>query len=147
MRNAGQAGFTLIEIMVTVAIVGILAAIAYPSYRDYVVRGYLSDATTGLSTMRADMERYFQDNRTYKESGKFTPPCASKPVVGNFALSCFKTTDTAFEIHATGSGPVNGFVYSIDNQGGRHTVEVPTGSGYNKCDNPAGWMLRKGQSC
>ena len=53
-----QRGFTLIEVMVTVAIVGILSMIAYPSYRDYVLRGHLVDATNGLSTVRAQMERH-----------------------------------------------------------------------------------------
>ena len=62
--------------MITVAIVGILAAVAYPSYRDYIVRGQLVDATTALATYRADMERHFQDNRSFATVGAFTTPCA-----------------------------------------------------------------------
>ena len=148
-----QRGFTLIEVMVTVAIVGILAAIAYPSYRDHLVRGYLTDATTGLSAMRADMERYYQDNRTYasvrdKDSA---PPCLTATSAGQFTLACADAddlTDTTFKITATGSGAVNGFIYSIDQKNNRHTDAVPAGSGYNTCTNQAaGWMLRKGQTC
>ena len=45
-------GLTLIELMVALTIVGILAGIAYPNYRDYVIRGHLADASTGLSTVR-----------------------------------------------------------------------------------------------
>jgi prepilin-type N-terminal cleavage/methylation domain-containing protein len=73
--------FTLIEVMVTVAIVAILASIAYPSYRDYVLRSRIVNATNGLSTMRANMERYFQDDRTYLSAGSYTSPClvASRP--------------------------------------------------------------------
>ncbi len=67
-------GFTLIELMITVAIVAILAAIALPSYRDYILRGQVVDATNGLAGMRADMERFFQDNRTYATTGTFTTP-------------------------------------------------------------------------
>ena len=52
-RRARQVrGFTLIEVMIAVAIIGILSAVAYPSYRDYITRGQLTDATTGLSTVR-----------------------------------------------------------------------------------------------
>ncbi|REM66729.1 fimbrial assembly protein, partial [Mycobacterium tuberculosis] len=61
---------------ITVVIIGVLAAIAIPSYQDYVRRGYVVDGTNGLATMRADMERYFQDNRTYKKvSATILPPC------------------------------------------------------------------------
>ena len=69
-------GFTLIEVMITVAIVAILAVVALPSYREYVVRGQLANATNGLATIRAQMERHFQDNRTYATSGTFVTPCA-----------------------------------------------------------------------
>src|SRR5688572_17819740 len=70
-------GFTLIEVMITVAIIGILAAVALPSYRDYVLRGQVVDATSGLAAMRADMERHYQDNRTYASVGTtFITPCA-----------------------------------------------------------------------
>jgi len=140
-----QAGFTLIEVMVTVAIIGILASIAYPSYRDHIVRGHLVDAATGLATLRADMERYFQDNRTYESVGAIEPPCLEKTVMGNFALVCATPTATAYTITATGQGPVNGFKYTIDQRNTRQTTGVPSGSGYNTCE--AGWMLRKGQSC
>lgn len=52
-----QKGFTLIELMIVVAIVGILAAIAYPSYQEYVRRGYRSDARSGLLQAQTWLER------------------------------------------------------------------------------------------
>ena len=58
-------GFTLIELMIAVAIIAILAAIAIPAYTDYIRRGRITEAFATLSGMRVKMEQYFQDNRTY----------------------------------------------------------------------------------
>lgn len=59
-------GFTLIELMITVAIVGILAAIAYPSYQNYILRSHRSEGMALLSEAAARMERYYAQNSTYK---------------------------------------------------------------------------------
>ncbi len=146
--RATRRGFTLIEVMIAVAIVGILAAVAYPSYRDYVVRGQLVDATTALSTFRADMERHFQDNRTFATVGTFVTPCAltdaAARTVGNFVISCSGTpTATAYTLQAVGSGPVSGFTFTITQQDVRATTAAPTGWG--TCTTR--WILRKGQTC
>ena len=142
-RAAG--GFTLIEVMVTVAIVAILAAIAYPSYRDYVLRGRLADATTGLATMRANMERYFQDNRTYKSTGTFTSPCLATPTPtsGYFQLSCTsgQPTDTTYKLQAVGSGPDAGFTFYVDQTNTRAT-DVTGVPGWSSCAND--WVTRAG---
>lgn len=60
-----QRGFTLIELMIVVVIVGILAAIAYPSYTSYVLRGYRSEGVAMLNDAVARMERYYAQNNTY----------------------------------------------------------------------------------
>jgi type IV pilus assembly protein PilE len=62
-------GFTLIELMITVVVIGILAAVAYPSYTDYIRRGKISQATSELSAMRVRLEQYYQDNRNYGVAG------------------------------------------------------------------------------
>jgi len=54
-----QKGFTLIELMIVVAIVGIIAAIAYPSYQDSVTRSQRSDATVTVSRLAAAQERFY----------------------------------------------------------------------------------------
>lgn len=118
------AGFTLIELMITVAIVAILTAIAYPSYRDYVIRGQVVDATNGLSAMSANMERFFQDNRTYVGADLGTGPCVSAPS-GNFTVTCAAApTLLKFSLTATGNvgTGVTGFTYGIDQAGNKSTA-------------------------
>ena len=146
-RRPRARGFTLIELMVTAAIIAILAAIAYPAYRDYVLRGRIVDATTGLSTMRANMERYFQDNRTYLSTGSYTSPClvsSTLRLVGTFTLSCDGTygavSATGYTLVATGSGTTAGFIFTVDQSNNRATVAVP--SGWTTCSND--WVSSKG---
>lgn len=136
-------GFTLIEVMIVVAIVAILAAVAIPSYRDYILRGQLVDATTLLAATRADMERYYQDNRRYSAVGGFTPPCVKTQ--GSFNLSCSFLSDTQFTLLAQGFGAATGFSYSIDQSDNRRTVTL--GSSW-PVPNPATcWVVKRGQTC
>jgi type IV pilus assembly protein PilE len=139
-------GFTLMEMMIVVAIMGILSAVAYPSYRDYIVRGSLVDGTNGLSTLRAQMERYYQDNRSYASVGSFTTPCAGSAgarTFGNFVVSSCSPTAIAFTLEAVGSGPAAGFTFTIDEKDVRATTAAPTG--YNTCGNK--WLTKKGATC
>lgn len=65
VRAGGSAGFTLVELMVVVAILGILAAIAYPSYTAYLVKARRTAAATCLQQQAQFMERYYTTNLTY----------------------------------------------------------------------------------
>ncbi len=65
MGSSSFGGFTLIEVMITVAVIAILAAVALPSYIEYVTRSKLVEAKTNLSDMRTRLEQYFLDNRKY----------------------------------------------------------------------------------
>lgn len=140
-------GLTLIELMVALTIVGILAGIAYPNYRDYVMRGHLADASTGLATVRAQMERHFQDNRSYATVGSFTTPCqaplASRKF-GEFTVACVGTpTATTFTLSATGAGPASGFTFTINQADARATTAAP--SGWPTCTTQ--WMLKRSATC
>jgi prepilin-type N-terminal cleavage/methylation domain-containing protein len=151
MRRKAHQGFTLIEVMIVVAIIGILAAIALPSYNDYVLRGYLVDATSGLSAAQADMERYFQDNRTYATVGLSTKsPCLTAKTVGKFEIKCTGTgavTATTFTLQAVGkSGSVTAFTYTVDEKGVQGTTIASGGpAGWNS--GTSCWITKKGQTC
>lgn len=141
--------------MIVVAIIAILAAFAIPQYRDYVLRGQLIEASNGLSALRANMERHYQDNRTYATvtvgAQTFNPPCsAARPAAertfGTFVITCDgNPTDTAYRMVATGSGPTNNFVFTIDQSDVRTTRSVGV-TGWGTNGSPC-WLLKRGQAC
>lgn len=148
-------GFTLIEVMIVVAIVAILSAVALPSYRDYILRGQLVDATNLLSAGRANMERYFQDNRTYATvtAGSIDPPCANAiPVAtrtqGSFVLTCTAPTvpsATTYRLTATGTGAVAAFSFTVNQLDARTTTVTSGPLGWNS--STTCWAVKKGQVC
>ena len=141
-------GFTLIELMIAVAIVAVLAAIAIPSYSEYVRRGRITEVVSTLAGMRVKMEQYFQDNRSYVNAcGASGSSVAPKPDdTTNFAYTCTITAGppSTYTITATGQGGLAGFAYSIDQNNGRSTVMTApsTWAGNATC-----WVLKKDGSC
>jgi type IV pilus assembly protein PilE len=65
MKRSNQYGFSLIEVMVVVAIMGILASIAIPGYQDYIKSGNAAKAPANLANCRVQAEQFYQDNFTY----------------------------------------------------------------------------------
>ena len=67
IRPDRKSGFTLIELMVVLLIVGILGAVAVPSYRQYVIRSHRTEAKTALLRLAANQERHYLQNNTYTD--------------------------------------------------------------------------------
>ncbi len=141
--DAKAAGFTLIELMVTVAIVSILAAIAVPAYKAHVMTGRVPQATSNLASMRAKLEQHFQDNRTYVgacAAGTVAP----LPAADSFTYSCPTLTATTYVVQAVGNGPMAGFTYTIDQANNKVTTAVPSGWGTAPV---SCWVTKKGGGC
>lgn len=142
-----QNGFTLIELMIVVAVMGVLMAIALPSYNDYVVRGKIPDATSALSNKRVQLEQYFQDNRTYVGA----PACAADTTTSKYYdFSCpvgTPATATAFTLVAAGKGSMAAFTYTIDQNGTKtSTIAATAPSGWAGTSTSC-WITNKGGAC
>lgn len=149
-------GFTLVELMIVVAIVAILAAFAVPQYRDYVLRGKLQEGYTSLASLRTKMEQYYQDNRRYSSTtggGTCGIPGGNTPTVSEakyFTFQCASGNpnaagDQTYTITAVGGTQVSGISFSIDYQNTKRTTSV----GSSEWTLPASncWVLRKDGTC
>ncbi|QJQ99351.1 pilin [Halomonas sp. PGE1] len=68
-RNRAQGGFTLIELMIVVAIIGILAAIAIPRYQDYTARAQATEALSATAALRVELQEYFANKGEFPADG------------------------------------------------------------------------------
>ena len=137
-------GFTLIEVMIVVAIIGILAAIAIPSYADYVTRGKIPEAISGLSDMRVKLEQHYQDNRTYVGACVAGTVAPLPTATANFGFTCPTLTATTYIVRATGIGSMAGFDFEVNQLNGRSSTAVPS---KNWVGNAACWATKKDGSC
>ena len=137
----------MIELMIAVAIVGILAAVALPSYTSYVNRGKITEAIAALADYRVKMEQYFQDNRNY---GTASGSC---PVVvvssQNFTYTCIvgsSTPSVAYTATATSIAGALGsatgdYTYAITEVNAKSTSKFKGAAVVKAC-----WLV-KGSEC
>ena len=148
ITKSKPAGFTLIEVLITVAIVAILAAVAIPSYRNYAIRGRVPDATANLATKRVKMEQFYQDARTYvgakagdsdTATSKYFDFSSSPPSGG-----ADTRTATGYTLYAVGKSSMAGFTYQIDQAGVKKSAVagVPGWAGSDTC-----WVTKQGGQC
>lgn len=139
-----HSGFTLIEMLIVVAIIGILAAIALPGYQDYVRRSKLAEATSQLSDLRVKMEQWYQDNRKYTDAGDAACGVAM-PAAQYFTFTCANGDPQSFVLTATGvaAQDMGGYTFTIDQANARQTTAFPGAAGLPK----SCWIYRKGDGC
>ena len=139
-------GFTLIELMIVVAIIGIIAAVAVPNYIDYVRRGHVADMTSAMSEAKLRVEQRYADSRTYNNA-----LCSAGGVTiqdtENHTIVCVTPALPAsnpyqtYTITGTGKASIVGFVYTVNETGAKNsTLGAQWGGGA-----VAGrWIMKKG---
>ena len=141
-----QAGFTLIEVVITMVVLAVLVAIAIPNYTDYVRRGKLPEATSNLLAMKTKMEQYFQDNRSYVGACQAGTVAALPAGLKYFDITCPAANLGAntYTIQADGRDELKNLTLTIDQANTRVTVSVP--AGWTKPGTNC-WVSKKSGEC
>lgn len=126
-------GFTLIEIMIVMAIIGILTAIAVPAYQEYVKEAKVADAVGRLAELRIRLEQNYQDDRSYMTN----PP--TLPAAQDFSFAYTVLNADNYTITATGINSMAGFSYGVDETNSRTSTAWGSSA---TC-----WIMKKGQTC
>jgi type IV pilus assembly protein PilE len=135
-QNRLLRGFTLIELMITVAVVAILSAIAIPSYAEYVRRAHLADGQKAMASVALDLEQVFSDRRAYPVAGSFT-------ATGTSFMGLIYTPSAdgrSFRLNSSGSGKMLNYHIAQTSAGARCKCE--------KCaSNPVATLATTATSC
>ena len=119
MKKSNQKGFTLIELMIVIAIVGILAAVALPAYQDYTIRARISEPLALLGEAKTSMTEYYITNGTMPPNAE---AAGIRTIVGTILVSTMSIDTTTGDILVTLSshpslGPAGGRSIKFSNMG------------------------------
>lgn len=136
-------GFTLIEIMIVVALIAILSAIAMPAYNNYINRGKLKTAQADLVALSLNLENYYQKRLAYPDTALADTGAVKDDFTGwspaaddddfNYSTATGSGSDpaeSAYSVIATGtSGGVLNCVLTLNNKGEKTLTNCPYGGG------------------
>lgn len=145
-----QKGFSLIELMIVVAIMGILAAIAIPAYNEYVLEAKMVEAHSTLADMRVRAEQYFADNRTYDTTpAGGTPPYCVVPAASAkyFGYDCQNISATTFTARARGTGATTGATFTVTQANIRASSFASPLSDAGWTNSTTCWKRKKAEAC
>lgn len=132
MQLRRERGFTLIELMITVVIVAILAAIAFPSYQRYVLRSHRVEAQALLSEAAARQERYYSQNNAYASSAAALNMTSNVNALQYYSLAISNITATTYTLTAIAKGAQardgQCLTLSLDQAGTRSNTGTGTGT-------------------
>src|SRR5512146_2395517 len=110
MKKSVQKGFTLIELMIVVAIIGILAAVALPAYQDYTVRAKMSEVILALSACRTSITELYQTGGTPPGAGNW----GCEGTTSKYVSALTTTADGRIDATVQGiNATVNGLVVTL----------------------------------
>jgi type IV pilus assembly protein PilE len=141
-----QQGFNLVELMIVVVIVGIIAAIAYPSYQEQMRTTRRADCSGALASFGNAMERYYTVNNTYRGAGAaggdtgtptiFPGSCPIDGGTATYNLTIQAANDSTFEVRAAPTGVQANDkcgTLTLTNTGRKNITGAATGMTPEKC--------------
>lgn len=148
VKSVKNKGFSLIELMIVLAVIGILAAIAVPNYSDYVRKSTLQEAFATLSDLRIKLEQFYQSNRNYAAAGQACghDGTASRINVaaanGKFTFTCtLANSEQSYTLTATGAtGAATGNVFTLNSDNVKATTSFKGSAVAKNC-----WLVSGGE--
>lgn len=113
MKKNNQSGFTLIELMIVVAVIGILSAIAYPSYTESVLKGKRAQARAAIAELLQQQERYMTQRNCYLGFSTNTSTGAATPTAPSPSTACGGVTASSAPFKTFSGESLSGASYFL----------------------------------